>query len=60
MGAEKVYVRNRICEFSPAGTAEPSPGRQSWVHRKGDQVPEGRLKVVQDRVAADFQPSLRD
>jgi hypothetical protein len=25
-----------------------------------DQVPEGRLKVVQDRIATYFQPSLRD
>ena len=24
-------VGSRICEFSPAGTAELSPGRQSWV-----------------------------
>ena len=25
-----------------------------------DSVPQGRLKVFQDRVAAYFQPSLRD
>jgi hypothetical protein len=33
-GAEKVYVRNRIYEFSPARTAELSPERQSWVHQE--------------------------
>jgi hypothetical protein len=45
----------RVCvttlsKFSPGGTAECSPGRQSWVHKTEGSVPQGRLKMPQDAI----------
>jgi hypothetical protein len=56
----RACVRTRIYEFSPAGTAELSPGRQSWVAFEGRPVPQGRLKIGLDAILDNLQPSLRD
>jgi hypothetical protein len=58
--AFRACVRTMIYEFSPGGTAELSPGRSPGYNMRHDPVPQGRLKVVQDWIAAHFQPSLRD
>jgi hypothetical protein len=51
---------NSISKLSPEGTAELSPGRQSWVAFEGRPVPKGRLKIGLDAILDNLQPSLRD
>ena len=42
---------NFIYKLSPAGTAECSPGPQSWEGlEKHESVPQGRLKIARDAV----------
>jgi hypothetical protein len=47
---------------SPAGTAEHSPGRQSWVVEAFRSVPQGRLKIAQDVILgiAQLEGNARD
>jgi hypothetical protein len=53
-------VRTRVYEFSPQGRLSLAQDVSPGYITKHDRVPQGRLKVVQDCVAAHFQPSLPD
>jgi hypothetical protein len=44
---------NSLSKLSPAGTAESSPGRESWVSMRQRAVPQGRLKIPQDAILGD-------
>src|ERR1700688_4292990 len=55
----------RACEksipkLSPAGTAELSPGRESWGELKGRSSPVGTAGNRPRRILDNLQPSLRD
>jgi len=51
----KVRVRTTLSQSSPGGTAESSPGRQSWDEKsRNDQSRKGRLKFTQDAILGCF------
>jgi hypothetical protein len=45
---------NYSLQLSPGGTAESSPGRESWVSVRQRVVPQGRLKITQDAILGYF------